>query len=167
MTADDGVVDVRARWTRVTSRNLRPAAEPSLFDQDAETAFASLRSSLADPSDPQVLLVGNRHPETSRRAAVLAAPRSSTQRGLILDALAVARDGLTAAEMSEIIGTSRNQAGARVLELRRNGWVAYAKDADGKVVTRATDANGNQGRVQMITEQGRLEWAAKRRAGLD
>jgi hypothetical protein len=95
---------------------------------------------LPDPARPREDAVGRAHPPTSRRAAHEARFRAGSQCGLIMAAL---RDrgqrGLTAAEAAPIIRRSRNQAAARLWQLRNDGWVVYLLDERGLPVERATD----------------------------
>lgn len=108
-----------------------------------------------DPGRPVAGKVGNSHPSTARRAAVLAAPKIGSQKAAVLSALREAGPrGLTAAEAALVIGRSRNQTAARLLELREDGWAAYARDDAGRFVERPTDDQGNTGRVHVAALDG-------------
>ena len=57
-------------------------------------------------------------PETSREAAVAAAPKSARQREVVYDALAGRRDGATLEELQEITGLPGDAVRPRLWELR-------------------------------------------------
>lgn len=100
-------------------------------------------------------MVGNRHPGTAHRAArtPAAPPRFGTQRWQVLRLLSYS--ARTCAELAELVGKSRNQTAARVLELRESGLVAPLLDADGLVVTRTTtEQTGDKGTVYGCTSEG-------------
>lgn len=93
------------------------------------------------------------HPETSQKAArrVSNRVRFGTQRHRCMDALA---DGaLTAAEVADRIGLSRNQTATRLGELREAGFVAYLV-MNGARVTRPTGPN-DEGLLHRLTTAGR------------
>lgn len=118
------------------------------------------KAALPDPTAPQLGKFGAGHPETSRRAAVLAYPRSGSQRAAILDAMAHRLsegqpEGLTAYEASAIIGRSPNQTATRMLELREQGWIRHNGQE------RATTP-GNTGLVHVFTDDGRRQWLGPR-----
>lgn len=120
---------------------------PSLFD---------LEPDLPDGS------VGWSHPETSRAAAKSPANRVrfGSQRYLILDLLA-GGGPMTAADIAERLGASRNQTATRLGECRDAGWVDYARDSWGRVITAPTSAD-SEGMVQEITQAGRRARTAAR-----
>lgn len=122
-------------------------AEPSLFD-------------LAP--DPIPGAVGHNHPETSRAAARSAANRVrfGSQRYRILELLTITGP-MTAAQIADRLGTSRNQTATRLGECRDAGWVDYARDSWGQVITAPTSADA-EGMVQEITEAGHLARRAAR-----
>lgn len=145
------------------------------FDAAPTVASTADLASLPDPTEPHAGQVGAHHPDTSVLAAQLVAPRAASQRGRILDALllrerrgAEAEEsgrgylppvGFTAAELAGMMNISRNQVGARVLELRQDGWLDWLI-VDGLSVTRATEGRF-VGRVSVLTEQGRREWSER------
>jgi len=101
--------------------------------------------------------VGRDHPETSRRAASLDAPRFGTQRHRVLAALVPGP--ATAAEVASSTGLSRNQTATRLGELRQGGFVAYLRTPGGTPVERRTGPR-DTGLVQMLTGLGRSALAA-------
>jgi len=93
---------------------------------------------------------------TSRDAATLS---FRSQRYRVLRRVADAgRIGTTAAEVAGFCGISRNQAGARLLELREADWVEYVV-VDGARMTQPTTWGGDgsvlaRGYAQRITDAG-------------
>lgn len=122
---------------------------PSLFDVEP---------------DPMPGAVGVHHPETSRAAARSTANRVrfGSQRYRILDLL-LGGGPMTAAQIAERLGMSRNQAATRLGECRDAGWVDYARDSWGRVITAPTSADA-EGMVQEITQAGQV---ARRTARAD
>lgn len=102
-------------------------------------------------------VTGANHPATSKRAGRHPGNvvRFMSQRHVALAALSN-HGPQTAAELAERLGTSRNQAATRLLELRRAGMVAYRADVDDPTgyALRKTGEHA-QGRVQYITDLGR------------
>jgi len=142
------VVNGRFERPRVTGESSRrsfavllapePAA-PSLFDVEPEPAPGA---------------VGIDHPETSR-AAARSAPnrlRFKSQRANVL-AVLLDHGPATAADIADRLGISRNQIATRLGELREVGWVDYARDSWGKVITAPTSSD-SEGMVQEITLTG-------------
>lgn len=120
---------------------------------------------LVDPTGPQALPTGHDHPDTSRRAAEMAAPRAGSQRALLLDlALEVGEVGMTAYEAAVTIDRSPNQTATRLQELRDQGWLEYATDEAGNRLERATTP-GSSGLVQRLSAGGREQWAGTGFAG--
>lgn len=111
-----------------------------------------------DPRRQQPGKVGAHHPTPARRAAVLSMPRAGTHRAQLLDLLA--QGPRTCAALADATGKSRNQTGARMLELREQGWVEYLRADDGTIVVEPTDNEGNTGQVQQLTAAGRAQWRA-------
>jgi len=100
-------------------------------------------------------MVGNRHPGTAHRAArtPAAAPRFGTQRWQVLRELSFGAK--TCAQLATLVGKSRNQTAARVLELRESGLIRPLLDDDGQVVTRTTThQTGDRGTVYGCTSEG-------------
>ena len=89
------------------------------------------------------------HPTTSRKAGTT--PRKGSQRLRVLEVL-LDHGPLTAYAVSEQVGSSPNQVAARLLELRKDGFVSL-RMVDGQIETRATTV-GNTGRVHEITNAG-------------
>jgi ribonuclease HI len=103
--------------------------------------------------------VSGSHPKTAKNAATANVPRFGTQRWKILNALASAVDGLTAAQVEIQIKQAgvwnRNVAATRLGECREMGLVTAKLDAKGEYVTRSTGGD-NRGVVQYITDAGRM-----------
>lgn len=114
---------------------------------------------LPDPRRQQPGKVGAHHAAPARRAAVLSMPRAGTHRAQLLDHL-LAQGPRTCAALADATGKSRNQTGARMLELREQGWVEYLRTDDGAIVVEPTDNEGNTGQVQQLTAEGRAQWKA-------
>lgn len=135
--------------------DVRPAA---LFDPDH---LVPAPPSLVAPTRPQEGKVGASHPSTAKRAAMGMRLKSGSQRQQIVHAVALRGDaGMTAAQAAEIIHRSRNQTAARILELHEQGWLTFAVDGAGNIEERATDADGNKGRVHVLTPAAWAQLAA-------
>ena len=105
------------------------------------------------PGTERTAPVSRAHPDTAKQAARRIAPRAGAETRLILERL-IQRGSMTAAEVAQWLGIARNQAAARLWELRKGGWVEWEADTDGVPVTRATDEAGRyEGRVQRATAQ--------------
>lgn len=91
-------------------------------------------------------------PPTSRAAAVMAYPRSGTQRMRVLELLAARGTvGATDEEMQVRLGLGHNSQTPRRRELVLGGWVE-----DGGS-TRPTGSTGAQATVWVLTERGKEE----------
>lgn len=58
-------------------------------------------------------------------------------------------------EVGAKIGRSPNEAAARLLELRRGGYVEYVIDARTKKLLTRTTSRGAEGRLQRLTPRGK------------
>jgi DNA-binding MarR family transcriptional regulator len=85
--------------------------------------------------------------------------RFNSQRFRVLEVLA-AHGPSTAARIADRLGMSRNQVATRLGECRAVGWVDYARNAAGAVITEPTSEDSD-GMVQEITSAG---WLAMREA---
>lgn len=94
--------------------------------------------------------VSNSHTDTAKRAAAL--PRFGSQRWEVLDVVHELR-GATAAEVADATGLSRNQAAARMLELREAGLLSRARTESGTYMERSTGP-GSTGVVHTVTAAG-------------
>lgn len=122
-------------------------------------------SSAAAPYSPK-------SPQTSRRSAMIHAPRAGSESREILTILWVKNGDATAAELTrlmrsgEFTNITHNQVAARLWSLRAAGWIEYVHrdsmhaagefvaDEDGFVV-RATSALGRHfGRVHKLSARG-------------
>lgn len=156
-----------ARTLVVTNRHERPR----VTGESARRSFAVLLApepsapSLFDiEPEPQPGAVGADHPETSQ-AAARSTPnrlRFKSQRANVLVAL-LDHGPATAADIADRLGISRNQIATRLGELRTIGWVDYARDSWGKVITAPTSSDA-EGMVQEITLAGEV---ALRTAGVE
>ena len=101
---------------------------------------------------------GNDHPQTSYEAGRKV--RSGTQKHQILRLLYAHKEGMTAYEMRKRIVNgagepiSTNQIATRLLELREDSMVEFARDnITGLILERETTPN-NTGQVQKLTRWG-------------
>lgn len=139
-----------AKELRTTSLSDMPELEIyALFDAAAEMIDALIEgSALADPTEDGVIL-GSK--AASRAAALLAFPRSGTQRYRVLNVIAgVGEHGVTDERIQRLLGMSPNTQRPRRLELVKGGWI---KDS-GKV--RKT-VSGAYATVWVATERGKAE----------
>lgn len=148
-----------ARTLVVTNRHERPR----MTGESARRSFAVLLApeppapSLFDiEPEPQPGAVGTDHPETSQGAA-RAVPNRLRFKGQRANVLAVLLEHgpSTAADVADRLGISRNQIATRLGELRAIGWVDYARDSWGKVITAPTSSDSD-GMVQEITLAGEV-----------
>lgn len=100
-----------------------------------------------DEHDADELGPFSRDSKTSRAAALANYPRSGSQRHRVLVAI-VEYSGLTRDEVSNKLSLPDSSVDARVLELKKGGWVEESED------TRTT-RNGSQAAVVRATAKGR------------
>lgn len=127
-------------------------------------------------SDPDAKSLGAfaRDSETSRQAALAVYPRQGTDRWKILYLLDLASKsgmpGHTRDEIARHVGLPGNTVRPRVRELMDGGWVEQARDEDGKLIRRLSDA-GHPADVLRLTalarEAIRREHEDARRARFD
>jgi hypothetical protein len=98
--------------------------------------------------------VGKDHPATSHAAAKSPSNRVKfgSQRYRAMRLLSL-HGPMTAAQIADQLGISRNQVATRLGECRELGWVVYLKDESGQRVVRKTSAD-SLGLVQKITSSG-------------
>lgn len=136
-----------------------PEPEPRPPDRTRMDA-ARRAAGLPDPTTPRAGKVGRMHPATSRTAAELVAPRAGSKRARILDLLYANhsrgdRVGMTAAEIGDALGPSRNECATRLGELREQGWVEYVTPERFPGYPKEwPTGNGNTGLLQVLTERG-------------
>ena len=152
-----------ARTAVINRRSDRPRVT---FESDFRAlSVSATRGGIGGPTlfdiEPPPGQVGHDHPETSHAAARSAPNRLkfNSQRFRILEVLA-AHGPATAAQVADRLGMSRNQTATRLGECRDAGWVDYARNSSGKVITAPTSSDG-EGMVQEVTNDG---WAAMRAA---
>ena len=126
---------------------------------------------LPDPTETIPLPSGAGHPDTSRKAAELAAPRAGSQRAgsqraLLLDmAQELGEIGMTAYQAAVTIDRSPNQTATRMQELREQGWLEYKLDEHGNRMERPTTP-GPTGLIQVMTAAGMEAWTHTGFAGM-
>lgn len=131
---------------------------------------------LPELSDPDAKQLGSfaRNSETSRQAALAVYPRQGTDRWKILYLLDLASKsgmpGHTRDEMARHVGLPGNTVRPRVRELMDGGWIEQARDEDGKLIRRLSDAGHPADVVRLTTlarEAIRREHEDTRRARFD
>lgn len=164
----------RLRRGKATTADLRAALD-RIGVEDGED-FAVVPVALVD--DDGYVDLGRRQlgpfqrdSDTSRRAALDTYPRQGTQRHRVLGAVALARGGATADQVSAHLGLPPQTAGPRVWELRQGGWLqptgeermtrngsmAAVYELTPKAVDHVRASAGARGRPRQPAGQGALD----------
>lgn len=153
---------------RITPRGRRPAAEvaaeinretiqarAALQDRVNELrsgVSGSLRANLGVDTRMNTRGQINREAYDPEAIAIYEAmPRVGSQRFRVLEAIALSPDGLTHAEIREVLDLNPNSVRPRRQELELGGWI-YAAEA-----TRISPS-GQPSVVWVLTDKGRREW---------
>lgn len=129
-----------------------PPANPATSEPADTTRPGGDDGDRPPPVDRNVTRVGRDHPDTSKKAAAAAFPRSGTKRRRIFDLIASKwPDGMTDDEIERATGWTHQSVSASRNSLAGDGWIADSGD------TRKVAASGNDAIVWTLTGHGRRE----------
>jgi hypothetical protein len=130
--------------------------QPSMFPHRCPTCGAATSTSVQPlPALNRDVAPIGRRPDTSRRAAARALPRTGTKRARTLDLIAT-RGGLTCDELEQITGWTHQSASPTLTTLRDDGWI---RDSGHR---RQVAHSGNDAVVWILTDRATHERKASR-----